>query len=190
MSSADRKLLLATSIGVWTGVVTNPIWVVKTRLQLSQHSRSLASPSTPTPIPTSPPKHSKVYASLSPSPSFLPSTNPLHPSPTSTKPPFTNAFTCVKYIVRTEGVKGLYKGLSASMLGVSEGVIQWTVYEKFKGMGVSEKGGKLGEWTGVLGAAGGAKMLAALITYPHEVRLCFPFFVRVLFLALEVAECH
>jgi hypothetical protein len=41
-----------------------------------------------------------------------------------------------------------------------------------------------------LGAAGGAKMLAALITYPHEVRLCFPFFVRVLFLALEVAECH
>lgn len=36
-------------------------------------------------------------------------------------------------------------------------------------MGVSEKGGKLGEWTGVLGAAGGAKMLAALITYPHEV---------------------
>lgn len=55
------------------------------------------------------------------------------------------------------------------MLGVSEGVIQWVVYEKFKTMGVSEKGGKLGEWTGVLGAAGGAKMLAALITYPHEV---------------------
>jgi len=55
------------------------------------------------------------------------------------------------------------------MLGVSEGVIQWVVYEKFKTMGVSETGGKLGEWTGVLGAAGGAKMLAALITYPHEV---------------------
>lgn len=36
-------------------------------------------------------------------------------------------------------------------------------------MGISEKGGKVGEWTGVLGAAGGAKMLAALITYPHEV---------------------
>lgn len=36
-------------------------------------------------------------------------------------------------------------------------------------MGISEKGGKLGEWTGVLGAAGGAKLLAALITYPHEV---------------------
>lgn len=57
------------------------------------------------------------------------------------------------------------------MLGVSELVIQWVVYERFKRMGISEKGGKLGEWTGVLGAAGGAKLLAALFTYPHEVRL-------------------
>lgn len=150
-------------------MVTNPIWVVKTRLQLSQHTSSSAKKAAASTLAGSAHKPSALFSSISPS---LPSTNPLHPSPPpTTKPPFTNAYTCLKYIVRTEGIKGLYKGLSASMLGVSEGVIHWTVYERFKGMGISEKGGKLGEWTGVLGAAGGAKMLAALITYPHEVSL-------------------
>lgn len=28
---------------------------------------------------------------------------------------------------------------------------------------------KLAEWTGIIGASGGAKMVASLITYPHEV---------------------
>jgi hypothetical protein len=32
-------------------------------------------------------------------------------------------------IVRHEGIRGLYRGLSASYLGVSEGVIQWVLYE-------------------------------------------------------------
>jgi len=32
-------------------------------------------------------------------------------------------------ILRKEGLPGLYRGLSASYLGVSEGVIQWVLYE-------------------------------------------------------------
>ncbi len=32
-------------------------------------------------------------------------------------------------IVKKEGVVGLYRGMSASYLGVTEGVIQWVLYE-------------------------------------------------------------
>ncbi len=32
-------------------------------------------------------------------------------------------------ILKKEGVRGMYKGMSASYLGVTEGVIQWVLYE-------------------------------------------------------------
>ncbi len=32
-------------------------------------------------------------------------------------------------IVKKEGITGLYRGMTASYLGVSEGVIQWVLYE-------------------------------------------------------------
>ncbi|KAG8979736.1 hypothetical protein FRB90_007986, partial [Tulasnella sp. 427] len=70
-------------------------------------------------------------------------------------------------IIRVEGVRGLYKGLSASYLGVTEGTIQWVLYERLKKK-VAGKGGAE-EWLGMLGAAGAAKFTASLITYPHEV---------------------
>jgi solute carrier family 25 protein 33/36 len=39
------------------------------------------------------------------------------------------AFIMAKDILANEGIKGLYKGMSASYLGVTEGVIQWVLYE-------------------------------------------------------------
>ncbi|CED83165.1 Mitochondrial carrier protein-Rim2p/Mrs12p [Phaffia rhodozyma] len=196
-------LIAAANAGIATGMATNPIWVVKTRLQLSASSRNQAKQAAAVAAsavkPTASLSHlgaatsaaraahasaysSQILSTVSPIPAATSTsassiTTPLglasaassSASGSLSKPPFTNAWNCTTYIVRTEGVKGLYKGLSASMLGVSELIIQWVVYERFKRMGISEKGGKLGEWTGVLGAAGGAKMLAALITYPHEV---------------------
>lgn len=78
------------------------------------------------------------------------------------------------HILRSEGIKGLYKGMSASYLGVAEGTIQWVLYERLKKMGAdtasadptASKGGKL---SSMVGAAGIAKLVASLITYPHEV---------------------
>ncbi|KAF9901286.1 hypothetical protein EC991_006305 [Linnemannia zychae] len=97
-------------------------------------------------------------------------------------------------ILRTEGLRGLYKGLSASYLGVAEGTIQWVIYEHLKtrfaerrhadktslaldtgsSLNQSSKGTMVGgkrveEWVDYLGAAGIAKFIAAAITYPHEV---------------------
>ena len=73
----------------------------------------------------------------------------------------------IKEIMRTEGVRGFYKGLSASYLGVTEGTIQWVLYERLKMLSTNH-GGVL-EWMGMLGSAGTAKCVASLITYPHEV---------------------
>lgn len=75
----------------------------------------------------------------------------------------------VKQILREEGIRGFYKGLSASYLGVTETTIQWTLYERLKRL--TEGKGGAQEWLGMLGSAGTSKCVATLVTYPHEVRL-------------------
>ncbi|KAI0351348.1 mitochondrial carrier [Trametes cingulata] len=124
-------LTAAAFAGIATGTATNPIWVVKTRLQLDAHK--------PSEMPTGR--------------SF-----------------FGGSIAMVKKILREEGIRGFYKGLSASYLGVTEGTIQWVLYERLKRLtaGTQGKGG-VQEWVGMLGSAGTAKCVASLITYPHEV---------------------
>jgi solute carrier family 25, member 33/36 len=119
----------AAIAGVATGSATNPIWVVKTRLQLvkNQHGVSEMGP--------------------------------------------RGSWPMIKHIYRHEGFRGFYKGLSASYLGVTEGTIQWVLYERLKRLTASTEGkGGAVEWMGMLGSAGAAKCVASLITYPHEVR--------------------
>ncbi|KAG8878041.1 hypothetical protein FRB97_002828 [Tulasnella sp. 331] len=132
--SSAVHLSAAVLAGITTSTVTNPIWVVKTRLQLMSDKR---------PIPGSVPPAAQLRSQ------------------------FFRSFHVTMEIVKRQGVKGLYKGLSASYLGVTEGTIQWVLYERLKAR-VAGKGGAA-EWAGMLGAAGTAKMTASLITYPHEV---------------------
>jgi len=122
VETAAVHLSAAAMAGIVTSSFTNPIWVVKTRMQLSA----------------------------------------------SNSKPFSSSWECIRTIVSESGYRGLYKGLSASYLGVSEGVIQWTLYEQLKKVAKRAEGGPL-EWVGMFGAAGGAKTIASLITYPHEV---------------------
>ena len=95
---------------------------------------------------------------------------------------YRNSWDCTRQIVRHEGLRGLYRGLSASYLGVSESSLQWVLFEQGKKwLGNRQErlvasGREPGiwdaavQWGGKLTAAGGAKLLAAVITYPHEVR--------------------
>ncbi|CAD6902505.1 unnamed protein product [Tilletia controversa] len=150
-------LSAAAVAGVVTATATNPIWVVKTRLQLeASRSKPGSGVSAATAAATSVPR-------------------PL------------NSFQLTLSIMRSDGIKGMYKGLSASYLGVAEGTIQWVLYEYLKrlnGIDVSaqdrardlassrrmrEEPGPVGRWFGTVGAAGAAKLVASLITYPHEV---------------------
>jgi hypothetical protein len=138
----------AVTAGVVTSTATNPIWMVKTRLQLD---KSVTEKTGGTAV--------RMYK---------------------------NSWDCVKQVLRDEGIRGLYKGMSASYLGVTESAVQWVLYEQMKGylkrreekivLSGREKNvwDRTVEWTGKVGAAGSAKLFAALITYPHEVRLLVP----------------
>ncbi|KAL9600625.1 MAG: hypothetical protein Q9219_003058 [cf. Caloplaca sp. 3 TL-2023] len=136
-------LCAAINAGIVTGTATNPIWLVKTRLQLDRSRAEEAG--------------------------------------SKSKRQYRNSLDCVRQTVRTEGVKGLYRGLTASYLGVTESTLQWLLYEQGKlylgrrdaRVLASGRDPTLWDqavaWGGKLGAAGGAKFFAAIITYPHEV---------------------
>jgi solute carrier family 25, member 33/36 len=126
--------------GVVTGTATNPIWVIKTRLQLDKSQATGGA--------------GRKYR---------------------------NALDCLFQTVRAEGIRALYRGLSASFLGISESATQWVMYEEGKRR-LRERQARIAAsgqprtWTddflGSFGdsiAAGGAKFIAAFLTYPHEV---------------------
>ncbi|GFZ47833.1 Uncharacterized mitochondrial carrier [Saitozyma sp. JCM 24511] len=168
-------LSAAVVAGIMTATGTNPIWVVKTRLQLSARKKTLpASFYSAIPSPTSPlPRPiATSAAALSASASAMTGS---HAHATAARPSPANALSMTLDIVRHEGIRGLYRGLSASYLGVSEGVIQWVLYERFKRIGkttsphLDEPRPVLSYIGSIVGASGGAKAVASLLTYPHEV---------------------
>lgn len=125
----------AVAAGLTVATLTNPIWMLKTRMQLE-------------------------------------------PNPKGN-------WHCILGIVRQEGgIKGLYKGMSASYLGVIEGTLQWLMYEQMKRkLAVNRRGhsaalaaatdsadaGSGGQWGQLFGAAAVSKFIAAIVAYPHEV---------------------
>lgn len=136
-------LCAAATAGVVTGTATNPIWLVKTRLQLDKSNAEKAG----------------VQVARQ----------------------YRNAFDCTMQTVQKEGFRGLYRGLSASYLGVTESTLQWVLYERMKlflrhrETELAASGRTHTTWDqvvrhgGELAAAGSAKFFAALVTYPHEV---------------------
>ncbi len=84
---------------------------------------------------------------------------------------------CARQILQQEGVQGLYWGLMASYLGVTESTLYWVLYEQTKLFLAREEPllsqeslwDKAAGWSARLGAARGAKLVIALIIYPHKV---------------------
>lgn len=141
--SAWVVLCAAALAGIVTSTVTNPIWLIKTRLQLDKKTVDEAG--------------------------------------ATAARKYKNSWDCIKQVVRNEGISGLYKGMSASYLGVTESTLQWVLYEQMKSCmarreeSIKQSGrpkriwDEVLDWTGNVGAAGGAKLVATLVTYPHEV---------------------
>lgn len=136
-------LTSAACAGIVTSTAVNPIHVIKTRVQLDKNVAEKAGD--------------------------------------AVQRKYKNSIDCARQVIRNDGVRALYGGLTASYLGVSELVLQWGMYERMKMYlrhreeRISLSGRPKTTWdrtvehTGKVGAAGTAKLFAAMITYPHEV---------------------
>src|SRR5690606_22102582 len=90
--SSMVHLFAAAAAGIATSTATNPIWMVKTRLQLDKEAASSVGG-----------RRIRQYK---------------------------NSLDCTMQILRQEGIAGLYRGLTASYLGVAESTMQWVLYER------------------------------------------------------------
>lgn len=85
-----------------------------------------------------------------------------------------NALQCARYVYRTEGIRGFYRGLTASYAGISETMICFLIYETLKKkLAESQLSSRSGEQKGALDflslmlAAAMSKGCASCIAYPH-----------------------
>jgi len=117
--SPTNALVSGLAAGICSNTLTNPIWMVRTRMQL--------------------------YG--------------------------TSCWSSVANLWKNEGIKGFYKGVSASYWGCTEGALQFVIYEQLKSKLIVLKNNDaedLSKLEYFLSAAI-SKGLASILTYPHEV---------------------
>ncbi|CAB3411204.1 unnamed protein product [Caenorhabditis bovis] len=121
-NSAIVHMVSAGSAGFVAASVVNPIWLVKTRLQLNKESIGI--------------------------------------------------WAMIKRVYHKEGIRGFYKGVTASYAGVSETMIQFCIYEYFRSVLLTKANefdkGKM-DFLNFMVAGGSAKFIACVLAYPHEV---------------------
>lgn len=75
----------------------------------------------------------------------------------------------IRSIYRESGIKGFFRGITASYVGCIEGAVQWMAYEKAKSfMSAKSTKNELSPQE-YFWSAFASKFLAIVITYPHEV---------------------
>ncbi|XP_034559116.1 solute carrier family 25 member 36-A [Notolabrus celidotus] len=133
--STQVHMVSAGLAGFTAITATNPIWLIKTRLQLETRNRGERR---------------------------------------------MNAYECVKRVYQVDGLRGFYRGMSASYAGISETVIHFVIYESIKrklmeakaqaSMDEEEESVKdASDFVGMMLAAATSKTCATSIAYPHEV---------------------
>ncbi|VDL77094.1 unnamed protein product [Nippostrongylus brasiliensis] len=122
-NSAIVHMVSAGTAGFVAASAVNPIWLVKTRLQLYQGKSTI--------------------------------------------------FSMIRRVYQREGIKGFYKGVTASYAGVSETMIQFVIYEHLRGLLLrhhnEEDDKRKMDFLNFMVAGGCAKFIACVIAYPHEV---------------------
>lgn len=89
-----------------------------------------------------------------------------------------NAFECMRRVYQMDGLRGFYRGMSASYAGISETVIHFVIYESIKrklleykahaSMDEEDESVKdASDFVGMMLAAATSKTCATSIAYPH-----------------------
>lgn len=142
----------AACAGALTTAITNPIWVVKTRLCL-QYGR-------PTSSITNEPLNGNT----------VDKNGKLHSLPETKR--YSGSWDALKKVYKYEGLSGLYKGFVPGLLGVSHGAIQLAAYEEMKKLYISKYNLPSDHNLGTLqylSCAASSKLIAASVTYPYQV---------------------
>jgi solute carrier family 25 folate transporter 32 len=126
-SSHINHLCSAILAGTVGDIVSNPFWVIRTRIQTQ----------------------------------MLHSTDNIYLETPSTMQTF-------RTIYNKEGPFAFFRGLSASLLGLSHVAIQFPLYEYFKIEAKNYNNGTE-SYLNVIFASTGSKLIASFISYPHEV---------------------
>lgn len=140
--------------GASSTIVTNPIWVIKTRL-MSQTGRN-----------------GRGRFSLFPRGANTPTVRPSLHSPWH----YHSTIDAAKKMYTTEGLRAFYSGLTPALLGLTHVAVQFPAYEylktKFTGQGMGAldtESDPKSHWFGILSASILSKIMASSATYPHEV---------------------
>jgi solute carrier family 25 (mitochondrial folate transporter), member 32 len=78
-------------------------------------------------------------------------------------------------IFQTEGIRGFYRGLGISLVGVSHGAVQFAVYDPMKRLYHARRREKYGlerdhmTTEATIGLSSLAKFVAGAVTYPYQV---------------------
>jgi solute carrier family 25 folate transporter 32 len=147
LSPSVQHCAAAAGAGVATLAVTNPLWVVKTRLQ-TQHlgeGRLGARPAAAA---------AGAAASASAAPAL-----------------YRGTWDALSRIARTEGVAGLYAGLLPSLVGVAHVTVQFPLYERLKAGAAARRGCAADALPArdLVAASALSKAAASSLTYPHEI---------------------
>ncbi|CAG8444865.1 5544_t:CDS:10 [Acaulospora morrowiae] len=116
-------IIAAMGAGASSTVVTNPLWVIKTRFMTQNETTAYK---------------------------------------------YRNTLDAFATIYRSEGMRGFYKGLGPSLMGVSHVAVQFPLYEKMKTWLKPPDKDHLSN-VSILLASSVSKMAASIATYPHEV---------------------
>ena len=137
--------------GSATVLITNPIWVVKTRLCLQYGNvNAIAAAGSPA-----------FESSSSAKAQLLPESKR-----------YKGTWDALKKVYKYEGLTGLYRGYIPGLLGVSHGAIQLAAYEEMKKIYLTRNNLPPEHNLGTLQyltCAAVSKLLAACITYPYQV---------------------
>ncbi|KAF2967106.1 hypothetical protein GQX73_g6481 [Xylaria multiplex] len=158
---ADHHVRNQFAINFWSSIiagasstiVTNPIWVIKTRL-MSQSSSGY-----------------NREMSVFPRSGNTPTSRPAISSPWH----YHSTIDAARKMYSSEGILSFYSGLTPALLGLTHVAVQFPAYEflrkKFTGRGMGEMtdSSQQSHWFGVLSASILSKIMASSATYPHEV---------------------